>query len=113
MSAITVNEIGIFKCKFHGLKPCKNTEYAMVIVSFEVQLGNEYKDWNSIPNEKSLLIEASMMNKFIGLVPNKIYHFKMACKFQKENNKNGRNYPAGINYEPLEILGEAKVQETN
>jgi len=106
-----VNEIGIFKCKFHELKLCKNPAYAMITVSFEIQLGNEIKDWNSIANQKSLLIESSAMSKFTNLTPNKVYHFKMACKFQRENNRNGKNYPAGISYEPLEVMGEAKIQD--
>jgi hypothetical protein len=111
MSAITVNEIGIFKCKFHELKLCKNPAYAMMTVSFEIQLGNELKDWNTIPNQKSLLIESSAMTKFAALTPNKIYHFRMACKFQRENNKGGKFYPAGISYEPIEVMGEAKMQD--
>lgn len=108
MSVIQINEIGIFKCKFLGIQQCRNTEYAMLKVAFEVNLAGEIKDWNTIPNQKSLLMEATKLPKFSGLIPNKIYHFKMACKLQPARQKDGRNYPASINYEPIEVMGEAK-----
>lgn len=109
MSAITVNEIGIFKCKFHQITTCKNPEYAMMKISFELQVAGEIKDWDTIPNEKALLIESKNISKFAGMTPGKVYHLKMACKFQRENNKNGKHYPAGVNYEPLEVMGEARI----
>lgn len=111
MTLLPVNEVGIFRCKYFGMKQCKNPNYHTMTLGFEISLYGDIKDWSTIPNKKYLLIDAEKLTKFKSMMEGRIYNIKMACKFQPERNKNGRSYPAGISYEPLEVLGEAKIQD--
>lgn len=106
---ITASEVGIFRAKYSGVKPCENPDYFMAKLSFEVEVAGQVKDWNTIPSTQYLLHEASEdAHKFAGLQEGQAYLFKMAISYQSANERNGKTYPAGIKFKVLQVVGEAK-----
>lgn len=105
---ITASEVGVFRAKFNGIKPCENPDYFMAKLSFEIEVMGQIKDWNTIPSTQYLLHESSEVNKFQGLQEGQIYLFKMSISYQSANERNGKTYPAGIKFKVLQVVGEAK-----
>lgn len=108
MATISANEVGIFKCRYMGIKPCENRDYFQARLCFEFEIAGEIKDWNTLPKAQYLLHEAEDAGKFAGLEEGKVYLFKMSIGFQSANEKNGKTYAAGLKFRVLQVLGEAK-----
>lgn len=108
---IVANEVGVFRCQYQGIKSCKNPDYFMLMLRFEVEVMDEIKNWDSLPQTQYLLVEASDTAKFSACQIGHIYHFKMSVSYQSANTRDGKNYPAGIKFNPLQVLGEVRQQE--
>ena len=106
MATLTIDEVGTFRCKFHSIKPCANADYCMVAVYFEGLIENQVKDWNTLGRPVYLLHNSEDVDKFASMQPGHVYALKMAVGFQRENESNGKTYPAGVRYRILEVLKE-------
>ena len=107
MAVIVADEVGIFRCKFEGIRNCKNPEYCNLILSFEMDINGEVKDWDSFPKPKYILQETKDLHKFQHLTAGKVYLIKMAVGYQSPNNKDGKSYPGGVRFKPIQVLKEA------
>lgn len=108
MAQITANEVGVFRCRYHGIKACENPDYFMAKICFEYEIGGDIKDWNNLPKIQYLLHESEDANKFSSLQENHVYHIKMSIGYQSANERNGKTYPAGVKFRVIQVLGEAK-----
>lgn len=107
MSVLIANEVGIFKCRFNEVRPCKNPEYFNAVLGFELEIGGDVKDCNAFPKSQYLLHDMSDIDKFNGLQEGKTYLMRMSVGYQSPNEKNGKTYPGGVRFRVLQVLKEA------
>lgn len=106
MGVLIANEVGIFRCKFDGIKACKNPDYVNVCVTFEVEIGGEVKDCSAMPRSQYLLHDAEEAHKFSSLQKDHIYLMKMSVGYQSPNEKGGKTYPGGVRFRILQVSKE-------
>jgi hypothetical protein len=105
---IIANEIGVFKARFMGFKPCKNIEYVMVKLQFtEFEVDGETST-NVQPQTVMILHDAVNMGIFQGINEGQLCHFKMSVGYQAPNNRDGKSYPGGVKFR---VLQAAVVKE--
>jgi hypothetical protein len=100
MPVVVVRPVGMFRAKFHGIEPCKNTKYCNVL------LEPEYDRPDKFSPEKHLH-EVEEVSKFKHLVPGKEYFFRCAIGINSANERDGKTYPARINlkiFEAKEVM---------
>jgi len=99
---ITLNEVGVFKARFMGFKPCQNPAYLMVklqFIDFEKsgQITTEFE-----PQTSMILHEAVDMHIFHGVGEGQFCHLRMSVGYQAPNNKDGKSYPGGVKFRILQ-----------
>lgn len=106
MATVTIDEVGIFRCKFHRIKPCENPDYFMVVVYFEGLIDDKVCDWNSLSRPQYLLHKADEIAGFGSMQEGHIYMLKMAIGYNSGSQKNGKSYAPGVKYRILEVIKE-------
>jgi hypothetical protein len=107
MATLTIDEVGIFRCKFKEIKPCKNNEdYCMVVVYFEGSFDGRICDWNSISRPTYLLHKADEIDHLASMQGGHIYMLKCAIGFSQGSQKDGKSYAPGVKYRILEVIKE-------
>lgn len=101
---IIANEVGVFRARYMGFKPCQNAAYTMIklqFVDFEMQgeIANNLQSQTS-----NILHDTTNLQIFHGVTEGQVYNFKMSIGYQAPNSRDGKNYPGGVKFKILEIL---------
>lgn len=105
---IVASEVGIFRCRFDGIDSCKNPEYCMVKLAFELELAGEVKDWKALPQTQYLLHDAGDISKLQHCQKGQAYLMQMSVGLQSANERDGKTYPASVRYKVLKVIQEAR-----
>lgn len=111
MGSIIADEVGVFRCRYDGIRPCKNEGYFQACLSFERLVAENVLNWESLPGSQYLLHDAMDAHKFSTMQKGHIYFLKMAVGYQKPNSKDGVSYSGGVRYRVLQVLREAGTNE--
>ena len=102
---INANEVGVFKAKYMGFQKTKNSDFVMAKLQFtDFEINGDINSNFPMAQTNYLLHDADKMSVFEGLTEGQAYLFKMSVRFQKENNKEDKIYPAGIKFNVLEVI---------
>lgn len=105
---IIANEVGVFKARYLGFKPCANPDYVMIKLQFsDFEVGGD-TNIPVQPQTTMILHETTSMSIFHGINENQFCHLRISVGYQAPNSKDGKNYPGGVKFR---ILQAAPVKE--